>query len=155
MRYIDLETMYNAYFQDKYTSSRTLGNTFTIFQKRDKTGANKNIGYIPAYIMKNEKMYKDSDIKEYFRNNQQRFNDIQYAKQLMLDLYYLIEHSGVKGKVSKLTRIIGVMPYYFNSKMSLSHEKALKIIETIESKIKSLSFEAIQDLKKSYNEMVA
>lgn len=155
MRYIDLETMYDAYFKDKYTSSITLGNTFSIFQKRDKTGVNKNINYIPAYVMKKEKMYKDSDIKEYFRNNQQIFNDIQYAKQLMLDLYYLVEHSGAKGKISKLTRMIGVMPFYFNSEMSLSHEKALKVIENIESKIKSLSYEAIQDLKKSYNEMIA
>ena len=81
-------------------------------------------------------------------------NTIVYAQQLVIDLEALIIESGAKGKLGKLANLIGI-PQQMLSRLNISYNTALKIINNIETKLNNISQEAIQDLKVNYQKLSA
>ena len=81
-------------------------------------------------------------------------NTIVYAQQLVIDIEALIHETGSKGKLGKLAKLIGISQQTLST-LNISYNMALKIINNIETKLNSMSIEAIQDLKVNYNKLIA
>lgn len=150
MRRLSTEETY-FYFKKKYRSANVMMTCFNVLKNQDKENKYLN----KKYILQSAYGYYDyNDIMEVLKYDEEVNNTITYAQQLVIDIEALINESGAKGKLGKLAKIVGI-PQQMLSTLNISYNMALKIINNIETKLNSMSIEAIQDLKANYNKLIA
>ncbi len=150
MRRLSTEDTY-FYFKKRYISERVMLVSFRVTRNQDKEKQFKN----KKYLVQSVWGYFDyQDIMEMLRYEEEVNNTIVYAQQLVIDLEALIIESGAKGKLGKLAKLIGI-PQQMLSRLNISYNTALKIINNIETKLNNMSIEAIQDLKVNYQKLSA
>ena len=125
--------------------------SFGVTRNQDKEKQFKN----KKYLVQSVWGYFDyQDVMEMLRYEEEVNNTIVYAQQLVIDLEALIIESGAKGKLGKLANLIGI-PQQMLSRLNISYNTALKIINNIETRLNNMSIEAIRDLKVNYNKLIA
>lgn len=150
MRRLSTEETY-FYFKKKYRSANVMMTCFNVLKNQDKENKYLN----KKYILQSAYGYYDyNDIMEVLKYDEEVNNTITYAQQLVIDIEALINESGAKGKLGELAKIVGI-PQQMLSTLNISYNMALKIINNIETKLNSMSIEAIQDLKANYNKLIA
>lgn len=139
------------YFQDYFSNANNMVLTFASNKHQDKNNEFVNKKYL---IQKVYGFYDYSDIMELLKYREEQQNTIIYAQQLVVDIESLFVGIPVKYKCKgKLAQLIGITQQQMGV-MNISYNTALKIIKNIEDKIKSMSFEGIQDLKMRYERVI-
>lgn len=134
------------YFKNLYKDKETMRMGFYMNQKRDEENKFKN----KKYLVQSEYGYYDyKDIMEMVKYNEEVKNTIHYAQQLIVDIEAILNHNGIVGAATKLSKISGLRSTRITY-IDFSYESSLKCIKNIEDKIKGLSLEAIRDLKQHY-----
>ena len=148
MRRLSTEDTY-FYFKKKYISEKVMLVSFGVTRNKDKEKQFKN----KKYLVQSVWGYFDyQDVMEMLRYEEEVNNTIVYAQQLVIDLEALINETGTKGKLGKLATLIGI-PQQMLSRLKISYNTALKIINNIETRLNNMSIEAIRDLKVNYQKL--
>lgn len=148
MRLIDTDSTY-LYFQGKYKNAESMTSVFGVQKMLDKNKIFKNKKYL---LQEELGFYKYSDVIEMYKYYENINNTISYAKQLIIDIEAIMNQYEIKGANNKLASLVGTYPQNI-AYLDISYEASIKIIDTIETKIKSLSIEAIRDLKLEYSKV--
>ncbi len=138
MRRLSTEDTY-FYFKKKYISERVMLVRFGVTRNQDKEKQFKN----KKYLVQSVWGYFDyQDVMEMLRYEEEVNNTIVYAQQLVIDLEALIIESGAKGKLGKLAKLIGI-PQQMLSRLNISYNTALKIINNIETKLEKINYSGL------------
>lgn len=98
MRYYTSEELYETYFYTKYSSYRNMISNFCVLKSKDKEGKFKNVTYLDFEKIDGKKaMYSDKDLKEYIRNADIAEQKVHVAKQLLVELEFLLEEFNIEG----------------------------------------------------------
>lgn len=142
MRYLTSEEVY-FYFKDRYVNCESMVSSFLTNKFNDKDGKYLNKRYL---IQRQYRLYSYDELMEMIKYIEHEHNTICYAQQLIVDLEAIFEAKKINGHIAKIAKIAGIVPQVMYT-LNISYDRALKVIENIETKIKSLSIEAIQELK--------
>ena len=140
---LSTEELYEYYFKDRYSSLAVMASSFAIHKARDKKCEFINKKYLVSKVYG---YYDYSDLNEMLKYEEDVRNKVSYAQQLIIDIEAIMEQYKIQGAVGKLAKLAGIIPQQISA-LNISYELALKVIDRIETKIKSLSIEAIRDLK--------
>ena len=140
---LSTEELYEYYFKDRYVNINAMCASFSIHKKRDKKGEFVNKKYLIPEVFG---FYSYYDLVEMLSYEEKMRNTISYAQQLIIDIEAIMDQYKIKGSVTKLAKLAGIIHQQVPN-LNISYEVALKVIDRIETKIKSLSIEAIRDLK--------
>jgi len=150
MRRLSSEETY-FYFKDRYKDSNSMIANFNIIKKQDKENKFKNKKYLLQSVWG---FFDYNDVIEMLKYEEEVHNTILYAQQLIIDIEALIEKDGTKGNLGKIAKLVGI-PQQSMGALNISYNMAIKIINNIETKLKSISYEALQDLKVNYHRLSA
>lgn len=123
--------------------------SFNVLKSQDKDNKFKNKKYL---VQSSYGYFNYDDIMQLLKYEEEVHNTIVYAQQLVVDIEALITETGTKGKLGKLANLVGI-PQQMLSTLNISYNMALKIINNIETRLNSISYEALQDLKISYQKL--
>lgn len=130
------------YFKHRFKSKDNMQVTFNIQAKRNPEMKNKK------YLIQSQYgYYKYDDVMEMIKWLEHENNTVLYAQQLIIDLEAIM--CNINGCKSKIARLIGSTPQRVHE-LNFSYDVAVKIINNLENKLKSMSIEAIRDLKREF-----
>lgn len=137
------------FFKDRFKTVDIMVTAFNILKSKDKENEFVNKTYI---VQCEYNYYRYDDIMKVLKYDEEVHNTICYAQQLIVDLGAIFENRNIKAIDSKLAKLTGVHSHQIGL-LSFSYKSALKCIRNIEDKIKSLSYEALMDLKQEYKQI--
>jgi hypothetical protein len=148
MRYYNYKDMYNYFLKDMYKNPTSMLQSFLNAEKSDKDFENENKTYVRKLkLNKSVCVYEQADINEYLKFQQEKFNTIIYAKNLLFDLELLYERaeiSGYKGVIAKIADVYQTVITYPN----FDYDVALRIINNIKKLFMNVDVETVRSLRK-------
>lgn len=148
MRYYNYKDMYTYFLKDMYKNPVSMLQSFLNAERADKDFENENKTYIrKVKVNKSVCVYEQSDINEYLKFQQEKFNAIIYAKNLLLDLELLYERAeilGYKSVIAKFADVYQTVITYPN----FDYNVALRIINNIKNLFMNVDVETVRLLRK-------
>lgn len=142
--YIEL---WENFLKEMYKNPVSMTQTFLAAERVDKAREFENKNYVKkTKFNKRVALYLQKDINAYLSFQQEKFNTIIYAKQLLLDLELLYEKTNKQAYMDIIAKITGIIPkkvYY----PDFDYKIACRIIENIKQLFTKVDIETIKQLK--------
>lgn len=142
--YIEL---WENFLKEMYKNPVSMTQTFLAAERVDKKREFENKNYVKkTKLNKVVAIYLQKDINEFIKFQEEKFNTIIYAKQLLLDLELLYEKTNKQAYMDIIAKITGIIPkkvYY----PDFDYKMACRIIENIYQLFTKVDIETIKQLK--------
>ena len=139
--------VWENFLKEMYKNPVSMTQTFLAAERVDKAREFENKNYVKkTKFNKRVVLYLQKDINAYLSFQQEKFNTIIYAKQLLLDLELLYEKTNKQAYMDIIAKITGIIPkkvYYHD----FDYKTACRIIENIKQLFTKVDIETIKLLK--------
>lgn len=148
--------LWENFLKEMYKNPVSMTQTFLASERVDKKREFENKNYVKkTKLNKVVAIYLQKDINEFIKFQEEKFNTVIYAKQILLDLELLYEKTNKQAYIDTIAKITGIIPkkvYY----PDFDYKMACRIIENVKQIFTRVDIETIghlkQELKLIYEE---